>query len=1138
MIELSLYRNRIGCFGRNFKKKGIFKKVHYQKYGNLTENRFYPPEVLQLIFKLALLISLLVCEAVPISTEVTGPTENIQNHPTICKPTPAQSSLYFENIHQSYRRIYTPEIYHKPFVLEDKNFLARYTYGNKSKNGIKIVHWNKGPSNLENKMDEIGSVVKKYHPHILGLSEANLFQHHDQHKVQLPDYNLYTCPTIDNNQLKVSRVVVFTHNSLVVKARPDLMHDQISSIWLEVGLPRKKKILICNTYREWGYLRQEDKSSRTLSEQLVRWKIFITQWERALSEDKEVVVTGDINIDSMKWMRDDLPSNDSTHKLKALTQILFERIIPHGVSQQVTVPTHSWPGQQDSCLDHLYTNQPDKLSEVTLHAHGSDHKLLHVVRYAESIKKNVRYIRKRCFKGFDTTGFKAAVKEIKWYEVYCLTDVNVAVHVLTEKLTAVLDRFAPVRTLQVRTNYAPWLSNTTKETMKLRDIAQESAASSQDPHLWEEFRILRNRATGLQRKDKKSWETGQLDHLGNTSAKLWRNLKGWLGWKNSGPPTKLFYQGRMVTSPQGLADTMNSFFIEKVKNLRANLPPCTSDPLSHLKMAMATRTSIFALKPVHPDTVVNVVKNLKNSKSTGLDNIDVRTLKIIVEDIAPALTHVINLSITSMVFPNVWKLAKLVPLLKKGDPLCPSNYRPVALLSVLSKVLEKVVFMQVVEYMESNALIHPSHHGSRARHSTCTAVIEMYDSWVNSIEDGNMAGVMMLDLSAAFDLVDHHLLLQKLELMGFDKPATVWMWSYLHARSQCVYVDGKLSDFKAVSVGVPQGSVLGALLYILFVNDLPEVVHGHPGPGHQGAVQPREVSFNTYCSECGSLCCYVDDSTFMYSSSDPDLLTEKLTRQYRSLAKYMGDNRLVINNDKTRLLVMGTRNKEEARKHVRIDTGTVVITPVETEKLLGINIHQSLKWHEHVMNSKKSLISMLNTRLSALKRVSVNGSFLTRLMVGNACFMSVIVYMIAVWGGTEKYVVKAVQVMQNRAARCITKLGWLTPTKTLLDQCNWLSIKQMIFYHTALQVWSVRSSKVPVYINSKLKPAITRRHTRSTVEGKLMEPVVEKSVTRSSFMVRSASTWNQIPPDIRNIEKLETFKGNLKTWIRKNINID
>ena len=148
---------------------------------------------------------------------------------------------------------------------------------------------------------------------------------------------------------------------------------------------------------------------------------------------------------------------------------------------------------------------------------------------------------------------------------------------------------------------------------------------------------------------------------------------------------------------------------------------------------------------------------------------------------------------------------------------------------------------------------------------------------------------------------------------------------------------------------------------------------------------------------------------------------------------------------------MGSRKDGAAREMVSINTGTVVVKPVETEKLLGINIHQSLKWQEHVTNSKKSLITMLNSRLSALKRISRRASYKTRLMVGNACFMSIIVYMIAVWGGTENYTIKAVQVMQNRAARCITKLGWFTPSEVLLRQCNWLSIRQLVFYHTEIR---------------------------------------------------------------------------------------
>ena len=129
--------------------------------------------------------------------------------------------------------------------------------------------------------------------------------------------------------------------------------------------------------------------------------------------------------------------------------------------------------------------------------------------------------------------------------------------------------------------------------------------------------------------------------------------------------------------------------------------------------------------------------------------------------------------------------------------------------------------------------------------------------------------------------------------------------------------------------------------------------------------------------------------------------------------------------------------------------------------------YQSLKWEEPIIANEKSMIKSLNGRLNALRRISYKASFKTRLMVGNACFLSIISYMVAIWGGTEKYVIRAVQVMQNKAARCITKLGWFTPTSTLLLQCNWLSINQIIFLHTILQVWKVRTLQTPAYLHHK-----------------------------------------------------------------------
>ena len=153
-----------------------------------------------------------------------------------------------------------------------------------------------------------------YQPDVFGLSEANLFRHHDQLKVQIPGYWLYTCPTLTNPNLEVSRVVVYIRDNLVVKPRPDLMNNEVSAIWLEIGLPHKHKILVCNMYREWGYLNQPNKESHNSRAQLRRWELVIENWEKGLRENKEVISTGDININSLKWMSDDLPRNDSIHK--------------------------------------------------------------------------------------------------------------------------------------------------------------------------------------------------------------------------------------------------------------------------------------------------------------------------------------------------------------------------------------------------------------------------------------------------------------------------------------------------------------------------------------------------------------------------------------------------------------------------------------------------------------------------------------------------------------------------------------------------------------------------------------------------------------------------------------------------------
>ena len=702
---------------------------------------------------------------------------------------------------------------------------------------------------------------------------------------------------------------------------------------------------------------------------------------------------------------------------------------------------------------------------------------------------------------------------------------------LTTGLYRILDQCAPIRTIQTRENYAPHLTEETKLLMQERNHAQTTAATTGSIEDWRKYRGLRNQCVAAQRMDRQKWEVNKLKSAGNTPSDLWKSVKGILGWNRTGPPIKLFHEGKYVTSPKGLATTLNSFFINKVRRLRASIPVVEEDPLSKLRESMQNRTCTFNMKMVTKKEVLDIISSLKTSSSTGVDYIDAETIKLVKHEIAGALQTITNLSIQTSTFPDIYKQSNIIPLKKNtslNDLDC-ASYRPVNLLPIPGKVVEKAIFNQLVQYLETNKLIHPNHHGGRKGHSTTTALIQMYNNWVEQMEEGKFVGVLMIDQSAAFDLCDHAILIEKMKLLGIQGNSAYWMESYLQGRSQRTMVDGHLSAaLQLPPCSVIQGGIGSGLLYLIYTNDLPDIINSHP-VDHKEPIE--------YCIEDGNMVNFVDDGTVDLADRDPQMINRKLAGHYSKIETYMHANKLVINSDKSHLLVMAGRGAASARRmEVQLQAGPDKIEQSISEKLLGGVVHNTGGWKLMIRDGKNSVICQLNGRLNAMKKLR-NADFKTKLSVSTGLIQSKIQYLLPLFGGAPEYLINCIQVKQLQAARFVCGYNsYYWSTTKLLKKCGWLSVRQQEFYATSLLAHKIVSTGVPRNLYSAMVvPHI--RNTRAAATGVIRyggKYGGEMDLTGNRFKYWAQKYYSSIPASVNNMS-LQASKTRLKKFTAANI---
>ena len=275
-------------------------------------------------------------------------------------------------------------------------------------------------------------------------------------------------------------------------------------------------------------------------------------------------------------------------------------------------------------------------------------------------------------------------------------------------------------------------------------------------------------------------------------------------------------------------------------------------------------------------------------------------------------------------------------------------------------------------------------------------------------------------------------------------------------------------------------------------------------------------------------------------------LSHKLSEKYTVMAEFLTDNRLKVNDEKTHLLVMTTRQK---RKHVEtssmtISTPSATVSPSAVERLLGAYIHEDMRWKEHIMANEDSFIKSLTKRQLAIKKISSMASLKSRKMIANGIFMSKLIYLMPVWAGCEDYLTKALQVIQNKVARSVTKRNIFTPTKTLMKECGWLTVKQLMVYHSLVQMQKTIQSQTPEYLYTRVSIQLSQLEALTTMRqgsmlvgdsGSYQGLRQQMDLSERSWCWRASSTYYTMPARIKVEPDLAKFKSELKTWVKETI---
>ena len=654
----------------------------------------------------------------------------------------------------------------------------------------------------------------------------------------------------------------------------------------------------------------------------------------------------------------------------------------------------------------------------------------------------------------------------------------------------------PNKEVVIRPRDLPWFHNEIRRCIRIRNRIHNLAKRTNTPETWRRFRKARNKVTSLIRNAKINYfkKLATNLHRGNLTPKQWWKVaKQFLKNSTDSDIPLLLHENTQYSTPMEKATLLNSYFSEQsnIDDSHASLP-AFDPPLNTLNNIVITETG-----------VEDVLKLLNTSKASGPDLIAPILLKEGSEILSIHLTKVFNLSLSSSYYPTIWKQANVVPVFKKGDKTNVSNYRPISLLSCLGKVFEKCVFKHLHNYVVTNQLISPVQSGFTPNDSAVFQLIDLYNSFAKAIDEGKEIRVIFCDISKAFDRVWHKGLLFKLRRMGITGPLLEWLKIYLDQRHQRVVLEGSYSDFLKINAGVPQGSILGPLLFLLFINDI--------------------------VTEIGSnIKLFADDTSLYLIVEDPVTAADLMDTDLDKIHTWAETWLVKFNPHKTEELVIS--RKTAPVDHPAVTINNVEVKRVDSHKHLGVIFNNKCTWNQHI----EEITSKARKRIHLLQLLKYQLDRRSLQIMYFSYVRPILEYADIIWDNCYDYEKESLEKIQIEAGRVVSGATKSCSRAKILFELGWDTLEKRRYIHRMVTFFKMVKNITPQYLRNLVPPSVhqvSQRDLRNNLD--LTVPRSRTNLYNKSFIPTATREWNSLSEEIKSSTSLSMFKRMLSRDKRK-----